>query len=167
MSARRFLNDRSGTASAEMALVLPMLMVLLFTGFEAGHFVWTQHKLVEAVRDGARFASRYRVQELCNGATSIITSDMVDEVRLLTRTGQLASSSAISKVPGWTDDEITVTISCQSFVDTGIYTTLGGAGPVVTVSTGGVQYPSLLNQLGLLDATIQLSARSNAAVIGL
>lgn len=167
MSLLRYLSCQRGVAATEMALITPVALLLLFVGMESGHFVWTQHKLAEAVRDGARYASRLRVQDVCSGPTSVISSAKVDEIRLLTRTGQIASSSAPSKVPGWTNSEIAVDVSCQSYVDTGIYNDLNEAGPIVTVSAIGVNYPSLLEQLGLLHSKIQLTAKSNAVVIGI
>ena len=56
---------------------------------------------------------------------------------------------------------------CEDFVATGIYTGLGSAGPMVTVSTGAVSYPSLFEGLGFINSTIQLSAKSSAAVVGI
>lgn len=166
MRRLRALADERGGASVEMALMVPLLVVLLFGGFEAGHFVWTQHKLAEAVRDGARFASRLSINDLCDGSSSVMTSDTEDEIKLLTRTGQVASSTAMAKVPGWTDAEVEVTVSCEAFVDTGIYSDLGTQGAVVTVKADDVPYPSLFNSLGLIDTTFKLSAKSNAPVIG-
>ncbi|WP_333605499.1 TadE/TadG family type IV pilus assembly protein [Novosphingobium sp.] len=169
MSLRGFLSSDKGTASAEFALVLPMLVVLMFGGFEAGYFIWMQHKLTEAVRDGARFASRMNINDFCNGATlksdATYTTDITN-IKLLTRTGQLASTSAPAKVPGWADGQVTVTVTCEGFVSTGIYNDLGNAGPVVTVSATNVAYPSLFHGLGVLKSTINLNATSNAAVIG-
>lgn len=166
----RFALSTTASASVEFALILPVLIVLLFGGAEAGHFVWTQHKLVEAVRDGARYASRLPVGEVCDGATSTISTATEDNVKLITRTGQLASTTARPVVPGWTAAQVTVTVNCQAFVDTGIYTDLGEAGPVVTVAASGVSYPSLFNGLGLggnLSGAVSLSAESNAVVIGI
>lgn len=159
--------DETASASVEFALILPMLIVLLFGGLEAGHFVWTQHKLTEAVRDGARFASRLRADKVCDGPTSIISTDDVDAVKLLTRTGQAVDPDARAAVPGWSAAQVTVTVSCQAFVDTGIYTDYGEAGPVVTVAASGVTYPALFGGLGVLTRDVSLTARSNAAVIGI
>jgi Flp pilus assembly protein TadG len=163
----RFAKQTTATASVEFALLVPMLIILLFGGSEAGHFVWTQHKLVEAVRDGARYASRLPVSDVCDGATETITTDQVDRVKLITRTGQVANTGARPVVPGWTDAQVTVTVTCQAFVDTGIYTDLGEAGPVVTVAASNVAYPSLFRRLAGLSGAINLSAESNAAVIGI
>jgi Flp pilus assembly protein TadG len=168
-SLRRFASQTTASASVEFALMVPLLVILLFGGAEAGHFVWTQHKLVEAVRDGARYASRLPVNGsdgVCAGATEQLSTDAEDRIKLITRTGQLAGGGQ-SVVPGWTDAQVTVTVNCQAFVATGIYTDLGEAGPVVTVAASGVSYPSLFNGLAGLSGGINLSARSSAAVIGI
>jgi Flp pilus assembly protein TadG len=175
---RRFAFQSKGTASVEFALLVPMLIILLFGGAEAGHFVWTQHKLVEAVRDGARYASRLPVagtDGVCDGATETISTAQIDAVKLITRTGQLADTSARPVVPGWAANEVTVTVTCDAFVNTGIYSDLGDndasgtsdAGPVVTVAATGVGYPWLFNGLGFAGSGFTLSARSSAAVIGI
>ncbi|AOL93191.1 TadE/TadG family type IV pilus assembly protein [Porphyrobacter sp. LM 6] len=157
----RLFRSRRGTAAAELALILPMLLALMFGAMEAGHFFWTQHKIVKSVRDGARFASRLDVTRLCANDATLLT-----EIRNVTATGQLAGG-APPKVPGWTPATVNVTISCGSFVDTGIYTDLGGRGPLVTVSSGAVEYPSLFEALGFLTSDLRLSARSSTAVMGI
>lgn len=162
---RGWLHDRRGSASAEFALALPMMMALMFGGFEAGHFFWTEHKLVKAVRDGARYASRLPVEDLCDGATEVMSDDLEDTIQNVTATGRLADGAP--KVPGWDPNDVAVTIGCQGFVATGIYTGLGEAAPMVSISTGGVTYPSLFNGLGFLDSTIQMSAEASAAVAGI
>lgn len=171
MTGHRFLSSDHGAASVEFALVLPMLIVLMFGGFEAGYFIWMQHKVTDAVRDGARYASRLPIGDFCDGATAkndaTSTADYAN-IRLLTRTGQLANTAASPKVAGWTDAQVTANVQCEKFVNTGIYTDLGNAGPVVTVSAVDVPYPSLLHGLGVRAfASIKLNATSNAAVIGI
>jgi Flp pilus assembly protein TadG len=174
MRPARFLQDDGGSASTEFALVLPLMILLLFVGSEAGHFVWTQHKLTEAVRNGARYASRLQIDNLCDGGSSTLADPELSDVKRLTRTGQLASSTATPVVPGWTDAQVDVVVTCDGFVSTGIYGDLdsdgdgtGEAGPVVTVSASGVTYPSLFNLLGGLSRSVTLTAKSNAPVIAL
>ena len=163
----RLHREQRGSAGAEFALVLPMLLVLLFAGLEAGHFIWTQHKLAEGVRDGARFAARMNINDVCG--TSSVVDPIKAQVRLLTRTGQLADANARPRVPGWTDGQVVVDFpgNCQAFMPTGIYSDLGRNGPLVTVTATNVAYPSLFQSLGVLSSTIQLTAKSNAAVTGL
>ena len=163
---RAFLKNRSGTAAAELVLALPMMLALMFGAMEAGHYFWTQHKIVKSVRDGARFATRLDVGALCNGATVVMSGALEDEIQNVTVTGRVASGGA-AKVPGWSPDSVSVTVGCQQFVDTGIYTDLGGAGPLVTVDSGVVRYPSLFEFLGFIDGSFGLSAQSSAAVMGL
>ena len=167
MILRLFLANTRATASVEFALLVPMLIILLFGGTEAGHFVWSQHKLAEAVRDGARYAARLPIDTVCDGSTEVLADPQLADVKLITRTGQLDDAAARPVVPGWTDAQVTVTVSCESFVDTGIYNDLNAAGPIVTVSATNVTYPSMFNALGGLSRNVSLNAFSHAAVIGI
>lgn len=166
MTGTALISDRSGTAAFEMALLLPLLMVLLFGGFEAGHFAWTQHKLTEGVRNGARFAARLPVENFCVGSGSDTSPVTIADIKRVTRTGRLGGG-ARAVVPGWTDAEVLVTVDCGAFVDTGIYSDLGSAGPIVTVRAEDVHYPSLLGTLGVIDPNLTMAAKSSAAVTGL
>lgn len=170
MKRLRALADQSGAAATEMALLVPLSVLLLFGAFETGHFVWTQHKVVEAVRDGARFAGRLPIDYLCDGDTPSISADAEGEIKLLTRTGQLASSTALAKVPGWTDAQTVVNVDCNpdGHVNTGLYSARenGLNGPIVSVSAN-VPYPSFFQSLGIIDSTFTLSASQHAPVIGI
>jgi Flp pilus assembly protein TadG len=166
MTLARFFRDDTATAAVEFALILPLLVVLLFGGSEAGHFVWTQHKLTEGVRDGVRYASRLQIDRVCNGATAVLADPELSNIKRVTRTGQVATGFN-GTVPGWTDSQVTVTVSCQAFVNTGIYTDLNAAGPVVTVRAANVAYPSLFKLLGNLAGSIHLNAKASTAVIGI
>jgi Flp pilus assembly protein TadG len=157
-----------------------MLVVLMFGGSEAGHFVWTQHKLAEAVRDGARYASRLPatgVNGVCDTSGVNISNDQIDAIKLITRTGQLADANAKPVVPGWTAAQVVVAVNCDvaSVGNQGIYSDLGDvnndgtgdSGPVVTVAASNVPYPSLFNGLAVIGNNVNLSAKSNAVVIGI
>ena len=64
----RLLANRSGAAAAEMALVTPLLVILMFGSAEIGKFFWDEHLVVKAVRDGARFAARQSFASMpCGG----------------------------------------------------------------------------------------------------
>ena len=165
--SRRFLLDQRGSPSAEFALILPVLVVLMFGGFEAGNFVWSQHKLVKAVREGARYAARLPVADYCDGATAQFDPDAEADIKAVTVTGKLPGSGTSPAVPGMTVDDVTVTPVCAAYVASGIYSDLGVAGPIVTVSVAGVGYPSLFAQLAGLDGSITLTAKASSPVIGL
>jgi Flp pilus assembly protein TadG len=158
---RRFLLNRSGAAAAEFVLTLPMMFALMFGAMEAGHFFWTQHKIVKSVRDGVRYATRLDVNDLCANDAQALA-----DIRSVTATGQVAAGG-LPKVPGWNPANVTVSVSCDSFVDTGIYSDLGQKGPLVTVSSSAVRYPSILARLGFIDDSFHLSAQASSAVMGI
>lgn len=165
--APALLCDRTGAAAAELAMALPLLILMLFAAFEAGHFIWEQHKLVEAVRNGARYAGRLEVTEVCREGNLVVSAEEIARIKLLTRTGQLDNPGMRPLFPGWDNDEVYVSITCGAFVGTGIYEELGEPGPVAVVAARGVPYPSLFGGLGVFDPGIRMNAKASAPVIGL
>ena len=160
----RLARDVRGNSAAEMVLSLPLLFAILFGAFELGNFFMTEHKVVKAVRDGARYAARrpYTDYPGCTASNALI-----DATRNVTRTGQV-SSGGDPRVWGWTDPtSVTVSATCDNTgTYTGIYVTSPIGTPVVTV-VAQVPYTPLLGQLGLTDAILTLNARSHAAVTGI
>jgi len=53
---RKLLRDRAAASSAEFALVLPLLLILLFGIIDAGRFLWTYNRAEKAAQMGARMA---------------------------------------------------------------------------------------------------------------
>lgn len=175
--------DRSGAAAAEMALVMPLLLLLMFGGFEIGHFFYSEHVVQKAVRDGARYAARQPMGRFVSGGAtgtgckSTPDEPVVTNTRNLVRTGQVTSGGS-SRLGGWTNGATTIflDVACSTTAGgqtmTGIYSgmqygvssTSVGA-PVVTVRAR-VPYTSLFGAIGL-GGTLTLNARSQAAVIGL
>ena len=151
--------------------MLPALIVLLFGGFEAGNFMWTQHKLVTAAREGARYASRLPIDKFCDAsspATDAQDADAIEAIRIVTATGFPPDANNDPVAPDRVEG-IQVAVSdevCGLFSPTGIYTQLGTAGPRVTV-TASASYASLFGGLGVLTNGIPLAARSDGAVIGI
>lgn len=171
----KFLRDHSASAGTEMALMLPMLFALLFTMFEGGNYMWTEHKVLKGVRDGARYAARLPfeyydcastslVEPTTAGATSASTRE--SEIKNLTRTGKLGGGSA--KVPGWgaNASDVTISVECSTSYGTGLYSSITGGAPTVTVSTV-VPYPSILGLLGFDTTGAVVRGQANAAVTGL
>ncbi len=159
------IRDNRATASVEMALSLPILIALLFGAFELGNYFMTEHIVVKAVRDGARYAARrpYTDYPGCTPSASVIT-----DTQNVTRTGQVASDGT-PRFASWSDpDSITVSADCDttgSYADAGVFVNAPDGAPVVTVSAT-VPYTPLFAQLGIARATLHLNAQSEAAVTG-
>lgn len=166
-----FRRDARGAAGAEMALMTPLLLILMFAPMELGHFYWSQHKLTKGVRDAARYAARQPfAQYECGEA--LADTELETRIKNLARTGNLGGGT--SKLPGWANAEISVTVVCRNdsldgstdnFVSTGIYTGLDNA-PIVRVETN-LTYPSLFRTLGFNALDIPMTAYSESAVVGL
>lgn len=161
---RRLARQNSGSAAAEMALVTPLLIALMLGSMELGHFFYSEHVVVKAVRDGARYASRQGFTNYT--CPNTINATVVDNTRRVTRTNQVAAGGT-SRLADWTQDtSVTVTARCDTSGTYGaFYDGLGGV-PVVTVSAT-VPYTSLVSFIGINFAGLNLNATSEAPVMGL
>jgi Flp pilus assembly protein TadG len=159
---RRLSADVHGTAASEMALVLPLLLVLIVGTFELGNYFLSEHVVDKAVRDAARYAARQPV-----GDFDCDAGDMTDSstVQKLARTGDPAGTEP--RLPDWTDDNMTsVSVSCDDTgTYTGIYADFPDGVPVVTVSAT-VPYTAVTGIFGVRGLTLKLHAEQQAAVMG-
>jgi Flp pilus assembly protein TadG len=164
------ISNDDGAAGVEMALLVPLLVVLMFGSFELGHFFWNEHKIVKAVRDGSRFAARQPFSQYpCTNSTltdtAVSDATLVTSIKNITRTGTL-SGTGTPKVFGWDNTEITVTFSCPATATTtGIYKGLTNAPRVKVAAT--VPYPSLFGALGFNASSITLNAQAQSSVMGI
>jgi len=171
--------NRSGSAAVEMALVLPMLLVLMFGSFDVGNYFLSEHVVQKAVRDAARYAARLPMTNYPS-CTVPAGGTAETQTRRVARTGDPDgdydnNGTADQRLIGWTNDNMaTVTINCGvagSFNNGGVYKdfpTVGGvagAAPVITVQAT-VPYKTFFGVLGLGASTVNLYAQSQAAVIG-
>lgn len=165
-SLRHLLRDRRGVASVEFALMTPVVFALMFTAFEGGHYLWTEHKVIKGVRQGARYAARLPFASYsCGSTTPTGTTDIpLDNIKNVVRTG-IPSGQAFPKVKGWTNGDITITVSCNSSFDEGLYSNTTGGAPRVLVSTV-VTYPAILGLLGFDTSDVKVRAQAQAAVAG-
>lgn len=168
MMRRSLLSCTKGAAAAEMALILPLSLLLLFTALEAGHYMYQRHQVVKGLRDGARYAARQSFDLInCRNGTGFIDSDVEATVIQLARTGQIANGSP--RVSNWpaTAPGITVSVTCPTAAEaeTGLYDS-GEPAPQVNISTD-FSYDSLFSGLGVLDDTIHIVADQQATVMGL
>lgn len=166
----RLLRDRSGAAAAEMALILPLALALIFTMFEGANYLWCEHLVVKGVRDGARYAGRLDFNNYltssggtysCGGGS--LSGATLTQIQNLTRTGQLAGGTP--RISGWVNGNVTVSFDCASSTG-GLYDGLSGTAPRVTVSTV-VTYPSLFSAFGFTAATLKIAAKAQSPVMGL
>jgi len=186
MRLLHLLRDQTATAAAEMALVLPILLTLMFGAFELGNYFQAEHVLQKAVRDAARYAAR-QPMSYTDGSGNVITNydcsasppavdstaqtDIQEVARFSDPSG--TTDGKTSRLSGWSSDTMaTVTLSCDtdtsdSYVNNGVYADFpnSGAVPVVTVSAT-VPYNMLFGSYVFGSATLNLNATSQAAVIG-
>jgi len=156
--------DNRGVAAAELAMVVPFMFVLLFGAFELGNYFMTEHAVVKAVRDGARYAAR---RPFTDYPGCVASAAVVDDTRNVTRTGQLAAGGE-PRFASWSEPEsIDVVAECDNAGGyTGVFVTNPDGAPVVTV-TATVPYTPLFSQMGLGSVDLTLNARSQAAVTGI
>jgi Flp pilus assembly protein TadG len=166
-----------GAAAVEMALVVPLLLLLMFGAFDVGYCFLSEHVVDKSVRDAARYAARLPLKELdgtvnydCS-AGGTIGATAKQNIQRVARYGDPAGTTA--RLAGWTSDDLTtVSLACDadathSYVNEGVYANFpnGGAVPVVTVSAS-VPYKSVFKAFGLSQLSLTLNGKNQAAVIG-
>ena len=160
--SRHFLIDCKGAAAAEMALVLPLMLAVIFVTFEAGHYFYTEHKIVKSVRHGARYAGRLPFDTY--SCPSTVDATAAAQIRTVTRTGSLGGTNPL--ISGWEDGDITITVACDIGTTTGVFESNTGGAPIVTVSATA-DYPSLFGELFEDGQTPVVRASAEAAVNGI
>lgn len=153
---------RSGSVGVEMALVTPVILILMFGLVDLGNYFMSEHVVVKAVRDGARYASRRGFGEY---SCASVSTDVVTKTRDITRTGTINGGTA--RLVGWTDPtSVTLTVRCDSSgTYSGIYKGVATGVPVVKVAAV-VPYNSLFKHFGITTTTINLTAASEVPVMG-
>ena len=160
-----FWADISGQAAAELAMVLPILIPLVFGTAELGYYFHQEHVVVDAVRDGARFAGRQPLADMsCAGVDSDTEASIQTATRLISPNA--ADTAENRRIANWeSNDSVTVTVSCaenEGFL--GLYSNMDDL-PRVRVDAD-VAYQSLFSQLGFGNLVINVQASSEAVVIG-
>jgi Flp pilus assembly protein TadG len=177
-SIGRLFTSNSGAAAVEMALVIPLLLIVMFGSVELGNYFMDEHVLVKGVRDAARYAARQNFTNYtgCSGSPS---APVPANAQLLAQKGIL-DSTAPDLLPNWGSATFTVSVSCVSSTDgqemLGIYrsrfggtcdgATADGCAQVVTVDAT-VPYTSILGSYGFTGLGLNLNASSQAAVTGI
>lgn len=158
---RQFLRNERGAAAAEMALILPAALAVMFATFEGAHYMMTEQRVIKGVREAARYAGRLDFSLYgCPGGTF---SGSTATIQNLARTGQLVGG--VPRVSSWENNDTTVTVTCTA-ATTGIYKVNGNFAPAVRVSAR-VSYPSLMGAMGFSDVEVFLAASAESPVTGL
>ena len=179
---RSFIRNDDGAAAAEMMLVAPMLIILMFASVEMGNYFLTEHAVIKQVRDGARYASRLTVADpySCTAGSDLsgvfADGNASTDIINVTKTGSVdgtapgrfgdSGSAFWAACPGSTDP-VSVSVRCVDKASYGgIYTTLDGDIAVVKVEAD-IRYPSLFGALGFNAAGLCMHVASESAVYGL
>jgi len=105
---RGFIRQRRGAETIELAVTLPLLLVVVFTGFEYGWAVLKSIQLDHAAREGAREAA-------LSGATIASVQDRVSTV--LTNSGITPGAVSVTmnpNDPGSTSAGSSITVEVQA-----------------------------------------------------
>jgi Flp pilus assembly protein TadG len=163
------VRDQRGNAAAEMAMVTPLLLILMFGCVELGNYFWNEHTLLKAVRDGARYAARQGFSNYPD--CSNVDTTLRDNTRNVVMYGYLSDTSGGALTPNISVSNVTVGTSCKTTVDmqnmTGLYQDRPNGAQIVTVSATVTYRPVIAVALGFSGVGYQLYARSEAAVTGL
>jgi hypothetical protein len=153
--------DRSGAAAAEMALVTPLLILLMAATFELGHYFLSEHVVQKSVRDAARYAARLPITAYPG---CVLSPAAESQIRKLARTG--SPDGTVQRLQGWTNDNmVTVQLSCNGGLTTGIYKDFPGGAPIIMVKAS-VDYPPLMGTMGIKLPVLKLNAASHTAGYG-
>ena len=170
---RRLKADTRGNAAAEMALVMPLLLIIMLGSVELGNYFLDEHVLVKAVRDGARYAARQAFANYngCTGTAADVPQTVKDNTKLIVRKGTLDSNDP-DLLPNWST--ATFNVTCRSLASAGGQTMSGlytnnpaGTAEIVIVSTTLTYRPVLAVALGFSGVGYQIYASSQAAVSGI
>lgn len=170
---RRLVRNHCGAAAAEMALVAPLLLIIGMGAAEVGNYFLDEHRLIKAVRDGARYAARQDFSNYsgCNGTAADVPSALKTNTQAIVQKGLLSGGSDL--LPNWASATFTVQMTCTSTAGSqtlgGIYTsTTGAAPPAVVIVTAQVPYsPIALSGYGFKASGYNLYAQEQASVTGI
>jgi Flp pilus assembly protein TadG len=162
------LRDRKASAAAEMALVMPILLTLMFGSLELGNYFMNEHTLVKAVRNGARFAARQNFTNYPTCSGSVGEPALTNTKNTVMR-GYMAGGTIIT--PNIQASDISVNTSCKGTaggqsMNGGLYFSRPNGAQIVTVSAS-VNYRPVVGLFGFSGIGMRLNASSEAAVAGI
>ncbi len=117
MMQRRSANER-GNSLVEIALVLPVLLVLFLGIIEVAFLLFAHVQVANAAREGARYGSLCRLNGNCDNLSTVVQDTVFSEAQFLNmtdigaggNTAVVVQPSTLSSVPA-VGDPITVTVT--------------------------------------------------------
>ena len=115
-----FGRSEKGTAAVELAMCLPLLMVLLFAGIEAGRLLIDFQSVSKSLRDSARYLSQIPITCTAPGTNNTLASvidtaanETIARNLAFTGTPDTPTSSGDYLLPYWTGaSNLTMTVDC-------------------------------------------------------
>lgn len=142
-------SDDKGSSAVEFALVLPLLVLLLFSFLEIGRLIWAYSVVNSGLRDAGRYAARQDV-DCSKTPAEFVSPDVVDNVKRLARTGDI-DAGGTSQLSSWISSaKIDVNITClpnpiSGNTYAGVYNSLDKI-PTIEIYAE-VPYSSLMNSM--------------------
>ena len=115
---RGICRQQQGGMTLEVALIVPVLMMLLFGIVDFSHAWYMKQEITTASREGARYATRYQTDTIGKHVTpsSLPVSTWVTS-KYSTLLPSNASLTVTPSGPGWTSglpgDDLTVTVTAR------------------------------------------------------
>ncbi len=129
---RKFLRRDNGIAAVELALVMPVFMLMFLSATELGNMIYYSSTIEKGMRSAITYAAR--TADTLSGAT-ISDEDLVI-IENIARTGSLSGGTSL--VAGYDEAESKVTITTHEFTQT----MNGGVDDIsVTIVTVAVEVP--------------------------
>ncbi|WP_265587340.1 TadE/TadG family type IV pilus assembly protein [Sphingomicrobium arenosum] len=165
-TSRRLRRDDKGAAAAELALAIPMLLVLLLGAVELGNYFVSGHAVQKGVRDASRYAARIRYDDLSSSSCTFNSGTAFETaIKNVARTGSV-DGTAEPRLNFWSDNStLTVTLECDDTgTYAGVFSGFPDGAPRVRVNAS-VPYQSLFG-LPFLPKLLSVNADNQAAVFG-
>ena len=107
-----------GNSLVEVALVLPVLMVLFLGIVEVAFLLFAHVQVANATREGARYGSLCRLNDNCDSLTTVVQATVFSEAQFLNmtdigaggNTAVVVQPPTLSSIPA-VGDPITVTVT--------------------------------------------------------
>jgi Flp pilus assembly protein TadG len=151
--ARRFSASERGAAGVEMAMVLPLLVVLTFGAVEIGRMIWQYQIVTKGARDGVRYLTRVPVTCAAPGPGGTFSAGDEDVAKNLVKSGTKTASTPI--MAEYASAVFEISVDCR---DTAALGLSGGAYMPVVKMTVQVPFTEWFSDvLGLGDLTFRVA----------